>query len=502
MAAASDADISPTPAPAEPGATTAAADEATAPVLIVPDLANDLEPGQMRKSAFLAQLQSAVRSAAEAALAGTDRTTQNCPYIDYWFGYYAEQDNQHIERAVHRYAPETVDATTATEVIALISARVDQAVAVWATTGQITGVPEGVPTEGAGLAPGIEGPPAATSKVFFKARAGGARPTDDPQVLQAQLGAGRPLESMVRGPLESAFGYNFSGVRVHTDATVAQLSSGLNARAFTIGEHVAFGTGEYRPGTLIGDALLAHELAHVVQQGGAMPAHGPLRKTGETSDPMEEDADVSAVGAVLSMWSGAKERVATIARNAMPRLKTGLRLQRCEKKSDTKACKLVSGPTYSPSGTIKATKSGTAKTATFNMSAEFEHDPGKGSDASCCEVRQYILWTKAADIPNHAGFKPAADYSANTWYEDRDDVGKRYGHRTGPYSECISVNHYEDKTGTYNCPAGQVFKGRDDPKDGSGAKTGEWQFQLKAVDVCHGEKVVGTPAAVTVDWNV
>jgi len=168
----------------------------------------------------------------------------------------------------------------------------------------------------------------------------------------------------------------------------------------------------------------------------------------------------------------------------------------------TKKAKLKSGPTYTPSGTIKATKSGGKKKAAFKLSAEFENDPKNGFEPSYGEVRQYIQWTKAADIPNHAGFKPAASYSAKTWYEDRDDVGKRYGHRSGAYSECISINHYEDKKGKQDCANGEVFKGEDTPIDGSGAKTGEWKFELRAVDTSDGNKEIGTPASVTVDWNV
>ena len=168
----------------------------------------------------------------------------------------------------------------------------------------------------------------------------------------------------------------------------------------------------------------------------------------------------------------------------------------------TKKAKLKSVPTYSPSGTIKATKSGGKKTATFNLSAEFEHDPSKGLDAASGETRRYIKWTKAGELPNHAGFKPAASYSENTWYEDRDDVGKRYGHRAGSYSECASINHYEDSKGKQDCVSGSVFKGEDEPQDGSGAKTGEWKFELRAVDISDGDKEIGTPASITVDWNV
>ncbi|MDB5026443.1 MAG: hypothetical protein JWO66_132 [Candidatus Eremiobacteraeota bacterium] len=167
----------------------------------------------------------------------------------------------------------------------------------------------------------------------------------------------------------------------------------------------------------------------------------------------------------------------------------------------TKKAKLKSGPTYTPSGTIKATKSGGQKTASFDLSVEFENDTAHGIDPASGEVHQYMMWTKADETPNHAGFRPKSGFSANTWYEDRDSVGKRYGHRTGSYAECASSNHYTDKDGTENCASGAVFAGLDTPTDGSGAKTGLWKFELRAYDTANGNGL-GTPAAVTVDWNV
>ena len=129
--------------------------------------------------------------------------------------------------------------------------------------------------------------------------------------------------------MESAFGTSFSHVRAHTDAGAAALSGSLNARAFTVGEHIAFGSGEYKPGTLIGDAIIAHELAHVAQQGRTSSSTASMQKGGTGYSSLEEDADRSAVGAVVSLWSGAKGALATITQNAMPRLRSGLKLQRC-----------------------------------------------------------------------------------------------------------------------------------------------------------------------------
>ncbi len=128
--------------------------------------------------------------------------------------------------------------------------------------------------------------------------------------------------------MESAFGSDFSSVRVHDDSTAGNLSSSLNARAFTVGNKIAFGAGEYQPGTMVGDALIAHELAHVVQQGG-QPRPCRCLKGDANYDALEADADVTAVGAVASLWAGATGRLRDIGRNAGPRLRSGLKLQRC-----------------------------------------------------------------------------------------------------------------------------------------------------------------------------
>jgi hypothetical protein len=194
---------------------------------------------------------------------------------------------------------------------------------------------------------------------MFKARKGGARAADDPRAIQAELGDGKPLERGVRSRMESAFGMDFSQVCTHTDTTAAGLSNRLNARAFTVGKHVAFGAGEYRPGTLIGEALIAHELAHVVQQDGGSASVAPLQTEDSGYNALEEDADFSAVGALVSLWGGAKDALSDIAQNAMPRLRSGLGLQRCNDSNGSSSKKKT--PTSIPDGCI--TGNLTAKTS-------------------------------------------------------------------------------------------------------------------------------------------
>jgi hypothetical protein len=79
---------------------------------------------------------------------------------------------------------------------------------------------------------------------------------------------GQPLDIAAREFMEPRFHRDFSQVRVHTDEQAASSARAINAAAFTVGSHVVFGAGRFAPGTRDGHELLAHELAHVVQQAG------------------------------------------------------------------------------------------------------------------------------------------------------------------------------------------------------------------------------------------
>ena len=93
---------------------------------------------------------------------------------------------------------------------------------------------------------------------------------DAPPIVNEVLrSSGRPLDANTRDFMESRFGYDFSGVRLHTDAKAAKSAQAVNANAYTVGRHIALAEGQYAPQTLAGRQLLAHELTHVVHQTGA-----------------------------------------------------------------------------------------------------------------------------------------------------------------------------------------------------------------------------------------
>jgi hypothetical protein len=110
---------------------------------------------------------------------------------------------------------------------------------------------------------------------------------DVERTIQRARSCGQPLESGVRARMESSFGADFRGVRVHADARSDTLNRTLNARAFTTGQDIFFRQGAYSPGSSSGQELLTHELTHVVQQAGAAR---PKLAVGQTGNLNEREA--------------------------------------------------------------------------------------------------------------------------------------------------------------------------------------------------------------------
>jgi hypothetical protein len=92
-----------------------------------------------------------------------------------------------------------------------------------------------------------------------------------PAAQRALASPGQPLESVTRARLEPRFGRDLGNVRIHADATAARSARSVGALAYTVGSSIVFGAGQYQPGSTAGQKLLAHELAHVVQQAGGPP---------------------------------------------------------------------------------------------------------------------------------------------------------------------------------------------------------------------------------------
>ena len=131
-------------------------------------------------------------------------------------------------------------------------------------------------------------------------RWGSSRSAQDlapPIVHDVLRGPGQPLDGDTRSLMESRFSHDFSRVRVHTDAMAAASAQAVNAHAYTVGRHIAFAENQYAPATSGGRRLIGHELAHVVQQDGALSSQAPSRLTVDRpGDASEQAADAAAGG--------------------------------------------------------------------------------------------------------------------------------------------------------------------------------------------------------------
>lgn len=303
---------------------------ATPPAAVRPLIVDDRqppEPGQLKKSEFLQRLQVQLCASVDAAFAGTPYSAQSCPFLGQLFAQHGHKPAARLLQLVHRFAPESAAAADASQVLRLIGGRAYFIARNWLETREISGLPPEI----AGQVPetvrqtartdgwmgqassAVSKVSAALAGLFFKAKSGGARSARSARGIQATLGQGRGLASRTRSQMEHAFGANFSDVRIHINGPAADLNREMNARAFTLGRHIAFGADEYQPGTEVGQALIAHELAHVEQQRqGLGQSH--------TEEELERDADQSLL----------RQPVGQFGR---PRLRTGLRLQRCSTES-------------------------------------------------------------------------------------------------------------------------------------------------------------------------
>ncbi|MFN0245411.1 MAG: DUF4157 domain-containing protein [Kofleriaceae bacterium] len=144
--------------------------------------------------------------------------------------------------------------------------------------------------------------------------------------VTSALGAGHLLPSTTRDRMERAFGQSFGDVRVHTGDGAARTTSKHDASALTVGNNIAFAPGAYSPGTARGDHLIAHELAHVVQQAGT-GSHAQARSVHSVStEGAEQQAESAATRISRGLSAGVarggfalstRARVMRRARSAM-----------------------------------------------------------------------------------------------------------------------------------------------------------------------------------------
>lgn len=99
------------------------------------------------------------------------------------------------------------------------------------------------------------------------------------KALPGHVEDGRPLPPKERAFFEERFGHDFSNVKIHSSHRAVGMAQEIGAKAFTIGNHLFFGSGQYSPSTQSGRRLLAHELTHVTQQGRSTPGVPLIQRT-------------------------------------------------------------------------------------------------------------------------------------------------------------------------------------------------------------------------------
>lgn len=116
-----------------------------------------------------------------------------------------------------------------------------------------------------------------------------------PSIVRGVLSSGgQPLDAETRDDMEARLGHNFGDVRIHADGRADESARAVCARAYTVGQQIAFAAGQFDPRSRHGRQLLAHELSHVVQQRAYGPWTGSEIRVGAVDDPFEREAEHNA----------------------------------------------------------------------------------------------------------------------------------------------------------------------------------------------------------------
>ncbi|MET0908961.1 MAG: DUF4157 domain-containing protein, partial [Ilumatobacteraceae bacterium] len=129
--------------------------------------------------------------------------------------------------------------------------------------------------------------------------AGGALDAATTGRIQAARGGGQALPDTLRSPMEQSFGRSLDNVRVHTDTQADELSRSISAKAFTTGNDIFFASGQFQPSAAGGQHLIAHEVAHTVQQSGGGDVGRAVQRDVGQDDLIQREPDDPAAEARL-----------------------------------------------------------------------------------------------------------------------------------------------------------------------------------------------------------
>jgi Domain of unknown function (DUF4157) len=139
----------------------------------------------------------------------------------------------------------------------------------------------------------------------------------EPALARAATSGGAPLPAALRRELEASLRADLGGVRVHTGSASAAAAAAIGARAYTVGNDIHFGAGQFLPDSAAGRHLIAHETAHTVQQHGA--SQGAVQESLEVSQPGDAH-EVEAERFADAFSSGASQAVAPVSRGVVSRM--------------------------------------------------------------------------------------------------------------------------------------------------------------------------------------
>jgi Domain of unknown function (DUF4157) len=274
-------------------------------------------------------------------------------------------------------------------------------------------------------------------------------------VMGTLSSSGKPLDTATRNFMESRFGHDFGRVRIHTDSQAAASAKAVRAKAYTVGQDVAFGLGKYQPHTPAGRNLIAHELAHTVQQRG-------LQRSAENLSGLSQSED--------SRYEAEADRIAErVVGTPLPVRPTPLPLSRAGRE-------VLSRAKYEGPGNCGLNETETGKAAHTQIEAKLGAKEelvipravkdGKVEDETCQRqgvgIGKADLWWKIANTIALAEIKPIQ--SANPDSVEQNELSKA----------AKEVKHYilraNQSIGRYcgkepcgkNPPKGKEADGKDD----------------------------------------
>jgi hypothetical protein len=267
------------------------------------------------------------------------------------------------------------------------------------------------------------------------AGAGSAPGFAPPVVHQVLASPGRPLDAAARGRMEAGFGADFSAVRVHDDPRAAESAHAVDAHAYTVGSDIVFASGRYAPGTAAGDRLLAHELAHTLQQGGTP---GVLRRDAapaSSSPPTPPARPTELTIDVLA--ANAPESDRFLAEEAAQTLGTDITVSSLADLVDQLHHRTQGGPCVRllrifHHGNPEIQRVGERGGFTFNLLLDERNQPALNRlrGAFCCGARMHWLGCSTAGVLAPGGTrtrrerdKPGERFSEQRdWYQSLDDA--------------------------------------------------------------------------------